>query len=327
MKSKIELLFNQASRYEFDRGALKASGHLTFEQGKAVQIDFDAGNLVLQSYSNYLVYVEHYDFEVTQTAIVDVKIKDSGLFLFSMLSGSSIFEDHTGRRISETDGNSCALVYLRSGLYRRVFMPGRHKLLSLTYRDEFFLKRAEYASEFTPLIRAYLMKDPFCSLAQCPISISLYNRFKKINAQAEQISALKFDDAIQQYASDCLQKYQEHLSQDHFDLNTSQKKKLQEISEYLKENYASENSKSIPFLTREFSVSESTLRRLIRKAFQMPLNKYVNELRLSHSVNALTSSNETVATIAKRVGFEDQHYFSRIFKQRFGFSPKQTRSL
>ena len=196
----------------------------------------------------------------------------------------------------------------------------------LTYRDEFFLNRAEYVAEFTPLIKAYLMKASFYSLAQCPIAVGLYNSFKKINQHSASVNLLKFDAAIQNYAYDCLEKYQQHLSDQHFDLNTSQKNKLQEISAYIQVHYASENSKNISFLTREFGVSESTLRRLIRKAFQMPLNKHVNELRLSHSITALVSSDEPVAEIARSVGFEDQHYFSRIFKQRFGLSPKEVRA-
>ena len=126
MKSKVDLLFNQATQYQLDKATLNKSGRFTMAQGKVRQIDFESGSIIVQSYSNYLVFVELYELEVTQTTIIDFKIKDSGLFLFLMLAGSSIFEDHKGRRISESDGNSCAFAYLGAGLYRRLFLPGIH---------------------------------------------------------------------------------------------------------------------------------------------------------------------------------------------------------
>ena len=112
----------------------------------------------------------------------------------------------------------------------------------------------------------------------------------------------------------------------HFDLSTAQRIKMEEISEYIKQNYASEDSKSKAYLAKLFGVSERTLLRLISKAFQRPLNKQVNEIRLSYSIVALMSTDKPVAEIAKSVGFEVPHYFSRAFKRRFGLSPTAIRT-
>lgn len=53
---------------------------------------------------------------------------------------------------------------------------------------------------------------------------------------------------------------------------------------------------------------------------------YLNELRINHAKKALVSSNRLVREIAGQVGFSDEYYFSRKFKQATGFSPNLFRS-
>ena len=212
MKSKVDLLLGNATFHELDKAELNGSDRLALPYGGAQKMTFDEGHIILQSYSNYLVFVEHFEVKVEQTTVIDLRINHPGFFLFLMLSGSTIFEDHKGRRISESNGSSCAVTYLKEGFYKRIFMPGTHKMLLLTYRDEFFLKRAEFVPEFTPLIKSYLMREAFFSLPQCPISASLFNAFRRLNVNEENRSFLKYDAAIQNYGDECLDKYHKHLA-------------------------------------------------------------------------------------------------------------------
>ena len=39
-----------------------------------------------------------------------------------------------------------------------------------------------------------------------------------------------------------------------------------------------------------------------------------------------TTAQVDIAAIARDVGFEDAHYFSRLFKQKYGVTPKQYRN-
>ncbi|WP_182303517.1 AraC family transcriptional regulator [Cohnella cholangitidis] len=52
-------------------------------------------------------------------------------------------------------------------------------------------------------------------------------------------------------------------------------------------------------------------------------NHYLNSLRIEQAKNLLTSSSAKVNEIAGRVGFRDEYYFSRRFKQTTGMSPTQ----
>ncbi|WP_440109720.1 ABC transporter substrate-binding protein [Paenibacillus sp. QZ-Y1] len=50
---------------------------------------------------------------------------------------------------------------------------------------------------------------------------------------------------------------------------------------------------------------------------------YVNHIRIKHAKEWLRKSNEPLRDIASRVGFKDEYYFSRRFRQMTGLSPRQ----
>jgi transcriptional regulator GlxA family with amidase domain len=56
---------------------------------------------------------------------------------------------------------------------------------------------------------------------------------------------------------------------------------------------------------------------------------YVRELRLQRAYDSLTHDNpskEQIGGIAYRCGFEDPVHFTRLFRQRFGVTPRELRS-
>lgn len=54
--------------------------------------------------------------------------------------------------------------------------------------------------------------------------------------------------------------------------------------------------------------------------------QYLNNLRMSAAKKYLLDSNMSVQDIAHRTGFQTIHYFSRLFKQKYGKSPAYWRS-
>ena len=53
--------------------------------------------------------------------------------------------------------------------------------------------------------------------------------------------------------------------------------------------------------------------------------KYLNEYRLTMASRLLISSDSSILAIASEVGFENLSYFNRIFKKRFGQTPREYR--
>ena len=55
--------------------------------------------------------------------------------------------------------------------------------------------------------------------------------------------------------------------------------------------------------------------------------QYVIQQRIRTACNLLVSAPLTIHEIARRVGYEDAYYFSRVYSQEMGLSPSQYRAL
>lgn len=65
--------------------------------------------------------------------------------------------------------------------------------------------------------------------------------------------------------------------------------------------------------------------RLFRKFSQETPNQCLTRLKLNRAAELLLAHSTSVSEIARQVGYADPFYFSRVFKQRFGCSPKDFR--
>lgn len=59
----------------------------------------------------------------------------------------------------------------------------------------------------------------------------------------------------------------------------------------------------------------------------IPLGEYLRNLRLTYSENLLKSSEMSVTEIALESGFGNLSYYSRVFKECYGISPKEYRAM
>ncbi len=72
-------------------------------------------------------------------------------------------------------------------------------------------------------------------------------------------------------------------------------------------------------------LSKSYFCRILKSELGCTFTEYVNRLRIERSKQLLKRSAMSVAEIAFAVGFEDQSYFTRIFKKQVGISPGKFR--
>lgn len=71
--------------------------------------------------------------------------------------------------------------------------------------------------------------------------------------------------------------------------------------------------------------SESYISRIFKRRVGVNICVYVNKVRMELAKNHLLLSNESIAEIAARVGFNDPNYFSRVFTKIIGISPTEFR--
>ncbi len=73
------------------------------------------------------------------------------------------------------------------------------------------------------------------------------------------------------------------------------------------------------------NMSRSSLFEKCRAAIGMTPNEYLRMLRFAKAEEMLSSSTQPISQIAYATGFNDSHYFSKSFKQRYGMTPSEYR--
>lgn len=92
-----------------------------------------------------------------------------------------------------------------------------------------------------------------------------------------------------------------------------------------------ENSYSYPITVEEIAeyvgVSRSHLYRSFQTYMQQSPKEYLTQFRLKQACHLLKETKLSIASIAYSVGFENNLYFSKAFKQQKGVTPSQYRKI
>jgi transcriptional regulator GlxA family with amidase domain len=73
------------------------------------------------------------------------------------------------------------------------------------------------------------------------------------------------------------------------------------------------------------NVSEDYLSRIFHKEMGLSLWDYLNRYRIFLAAELLRQTDYTIQDIALKTGFQDQAYFSRVFKKIYGLPPGHLR--
>jgi AraC-like DNA-binding protein len=79
-------------------------------------------------------------------------------------------------------------------------------------------------------------------------------------------------------------------------------------------------------LAEELGVSYSWFRSTFTAHTGLSPHQYLLELRIVRARSLLTEAEFSVKEIATQTGFEDEHYFSRLFRQKLHYTPSQWRN-
>jgi AraC-like DNA-binding protein len=79
-------------------------------------------------------------------------------------------------------------------------------------------------------------------------------------------------------------------------------------------------------LSKKVHLNPSYLIRVFKNYAGITPMQYLSNLRLSAAASYLLHSEMTVQKIAEETGFSSIHYFSRLFKRKYGISPQQWRN-
>lgn len=98
---------------------------------------------------------------------------------------------------------------------------------------------------------------------------------------------------------------------------------IKTITNYIEEHYA--DKITLEDLAALANISVYHLSHIFKNCTGQSPNEYLNFYRLTKAANKLTSEDTPILTIAIECGYNNISYFNRVFKRRYGITPKAYR--
>lgn len=95
---------------------------------------------------------------------------------------------------------------------------------------------------------------------------------------------------------------------------------LRKAIAYIRLNYHSDIN--INKVAEEVGISERYLRNLFSQYLNLSPLDYLNQIRINKAVELLRNTEMSIKEVCFQCGFQSPQYFSRIFKQQMGVSPR-----
>ena len=108
--------------------------------------------------------------------------------------------------------------------------------------------------------------------------------------------------------------------------SSGEQKLVQDMMEYIDRNYG-DYALSVETLEAQFSVSEKTVRQIVKEQTGMNLTGYLTTLRMNYIKKQLAETDIPVRELISQVGYTDVSSFTRKFRQMEGVTPGQYRAM
>lgn len=102
-------------------------------------------------------------------------------------------------------------------------------------------------------------------------------------------------------------------------------KKVHDLLNYLNDHYREPISSET--IEKMYSCNFDYLNRIFKKTIGRTIFVHLNEIRIHHARELLSTTSMKISAVGYRVGFSDESYFSKVFKKYTGMSPAQYEKL
>ena len=99
--------------------------------------------------------------------------------------------------------------------------------------------------------------------------------------------------------------------------------RMRQILKYLEQHYA--EPLTIQKMAEASGFSQSHFMKFFKNTFGMSFTAYLRDYRLTIASRLLLASEDTILAVAAATGFENLSYFNRVFRQKFGMTPREFR--
>lgn len=105
------------------------------------------------------------------------------------------------------------------------------------------------------------------------------------------------------------------------DFQASQEEIIRRVHDYLMEHISERIT--IEELSKEFLMNTTTLKKAFKNVYGTTIAAHMKKHRLEQAANMLAETNDSIAQIAKAVGYESQSRFTTAFKEAYGLLPTE----
>lgn len=105
---------------------------------------------------------------------------------------------------------------------------------------------------------------------------------------------------------------------------SDEQRRMVDLLKYVDENYMDDIS--LESLSRRFFLSREHISRRFKQENHQKLSTYIIGKRMEEAKKLLISTNDRILEIAIRLGYQDEKFFSKLFKREIGMTPRQFRT-
>ncbi len=106
--------------------------------------------------------------------------------------------------------------------------------------------------------------------------------------------------------------------------DNTMKQVILDAKQYIHEHYKNPDL-SVEMICRQLHMSPAYFSTMFKKETGQTYINYLTEVRLNKAVELLNSTDDKTYVIAQKVGYQEQNYFSYVFKKKYGVSPTKFR--
>lgn len=103
-------------------------------------------------------------------------------------------------------------------------------------------------------------------------------------------------------------------------LRRSDVEKVKQASDIISKNM--NQNLSVDYLAKEVGTNVNKLQEGFKHMYQNTVNKYMQQVKLEAAKEMLNSSDYNISEIVQQIGLTNRSYFSKVFKEKYGVSPK-----
>lgn len=145
------------------------------------------------------------------------------------------------------------------------------------------------------------------------IGLFLYRHIEQRKVQATEMERLLEENRLLAFSNRVRKKAKPSARERNF---------LDQVHQTLEAHLSDENF-GIAELCEVLNISRAQLHRKLKRSTGQSTSHYIRSLRLDIAKGLLERTNLNVSEVAFRVGFSSAPYFSKVFKEEFGYAPKE----